>query len=191
MPISVDADSADYDGKTSMVMYRGLKLTQGDIGVQADTGHASNLDFENSVWHFSGNVIMDARNGHIESDTADLAFRGQQLQTARITGSPATFELERPGSDAVTHAEARELVYDFTKGVVEFSGDATITERGNRISSEYLVYNIEEQRIKAQSTGEGKVRIKYTPNESGERERKQNPPAEDEGRSPDHPAGHR
>lgn len=166
LPISVDADSADYDGKTSMLMYRGLKLTQGSIGVRADRGRASNLDFEDSIWHFSGNVVIDARRAHVECETADLRFEGHQLQTARITGSPATFELRRPESDVVTYAEAQNLFYDFTEGVVEFSGDAVITEGGNRIASEYLVYNIEEQRIKADAAGEGKVRIKYTPSES-------------------------
>lgn len=168
LPISVDADSADYDGKTSMLMYRGLKLTQGGIGVRADRGRASNLDFEDSIWHFSGNVVIDARQAHVKCETADLTFEGHQLQTARITGSPATFELRRPESDVVTYAEARNLFYDFTEGVIEFSGDAVITEGGNRIASEYLVYNIEEQRIKADAAGEGKVRIKYTPSEAGD-----------------------
>jgi len=163
LPISVDADAFDYDGKTSMLMYSGLKLTQGSIAVQADTARASSLDFEDSVWHFSGNVVIDGPQGHVECDSADVRFRDHQLQSARITGSPATFELRRPDSRADTRAQAQNLVYDFAEGVVEFSGNAVITEGGNRISSDYLVYNIAEQRIKAQSEGDGKVRIKYTP----------------------------
>jgi lipopolysaccharide export system protein LptA len=170
LPIQVDAESVDYDGKASMLMYRGLRLTQGNIAIQADRGRASSLDFQNSVWHFAGNVVIDVRNGHLESEAADLAFEIHKLQEAVVTGSPATFRMQRPGSDTVTYAEAGKLVYDFSKGVVEFSGNATITEGGNRISSEYLVYNIEEQRIKAQSGGEGdsKVKITYTPEDSAE-----------------------
>ncbi|HEX2139599.1 MAG TPA: LptA/OstA family protein [Woeseiaceae bacterium] len=165
LPISMDADSFDYDGKTSMLMYRGLRLTQGNIAVQADEGRASSLDFENSTWHLAGNVVIDVRNGHVESETADLTFRNHQLQTAVITGSPAIFRMQRPGRDVTTYAEAGRLVYDFSGGIVEFSESATITEGGNRISSDYLVYNIEEQRIKAQSGAEGdsKVKITYTP----------------------------
>lgn len=165
LPISLDADSTDYDGKSSMLMFRGLRLTQGRIGIEADEGRASKLDFEDSVWHFAGNVVIDTENGHIESATADLQFAGHQLRLATITGSPASFEMKRPGSDKVTYAEAGRLEYDFDAGVVEFSEQATITEGGNQISSNYLVYNINEQRIKAQSGGEGdsKVRITYTP----------------------------
>lgn len=165
LPISLDADSTDYDGKTSMLMFRGLRLTQGNIGVQADEGRASKLDFEDSVWRFSGNVVIDTENGHIECDTADLQFAGHLLRVATITGSPATFEMQRPDSDEITYAQAGRLQYDFGAGVVEFSEQAIITEAGNQISSNFLVYDIAKQRINAQSGGDGdpKVKITYTP----------------------------
>ncbi|MDX1498562.1 MAG: LptA/OstA family protein [Woeseiaceae bacterium] len=164
LPISLDAESTDYDGKSSMLMFRGLRLTQGRIGIEAEEGRASKLDFQDSVWHFEGNVVIDVEDGHIESDSADLAFSDHTLKLATITGSPATFELRRPGSDEVTYAEARKLSYDLDSGVVEFSGDAVITEGGNKIASSYLVYNIRERRIKAQSAaGDERVRITYTP----------------------------
>lgn len=165
LPVSLDADSTAYDGKSSMVMFRGLRLTQGRLGISADEGFASKMDFEDSTWHFEGNVIIDVEDGHIECDVADLAFAGYQLRTASIVGSPATFEMQRAGSDQPTYAEAGRLVYDFDKGIVEFSEEATITEGGNQISSSFLVYNIKEQRINATSAGDGdpKVRITYTP----------------------------
>ena len=165
LPISLDADSTDYDGKSAMLMFEGLRLTQGNIGVQADKGLASKLDFEDSVWQFSGNVVIDTESGHIECDDANLQFSGHQLTLASISGSPATFSLERSGAEGVTRAQAGRLDYDFTTGVVEFSGNAIITEGGNQISSDYLVYDIKAQRINAQSAGEGEPRVKiiYTP----------------------------
>ncbi len=165
LPISLDADSTDYDGKNSMLMFKGLRLTQGNMGIVADEGRATQLDFENSVWHFSGNVVIDVADGHMESDSADLQFSGYKLRIATIEGSPATFELQRPDNDQPTSAEARKVIYNFDEGVVEFSGDASISEGGNQISSTYLVYNIGEQRINASSGGNGdpKVRITYTP----------------------------
>jgi len=41
LPILLDADSTDYDGKSSMLMFRGLRLSQGSLGIQADEGRAS------------------------------------------------------------------------------------------------------------------------------------------------------
>ena len=165
LPISVESDSSSYDGKNSMLMFRGLRVTQGNIGIEADEGRASNLDFEDSVWQFSGNVVIEVENGHIECDKADLKFSNHQLTLATISGGPATFELTRPGSDQTTYAEAGKLRYDLMSGVIEFSENATITEGGNQISSNFLVYNIVEQRINAQGSpdGDGKVRITYTP----------------------------
>lgn len=167
LPISLDADSTDYDGKSSMLMFRGLKLSQGNIGIEANEGRASKLDFQDSVWRFSGRVIIDVENGHIEADAADLQFSDHQLKWATIEGTPATFELKRPGNDEVTYAEAARLKYNLETGIIEFSGEAKITESGNQISSSYLVYNIAEQRINAQSSGdESKVKITYTPSDA-------------------------
>jgi len=165
LPISLDADSTSYDGKSSMLMFRGLRLSQGNIGVEADIGRASKLDFQDSVWRFEGNVIIDIDDGHIECDSADLQFFDHQLHLATIYGSPATFELRQPNSDEVTYARAEKLSYDLVTGVIEFSGDATIIKGGNQISSSFLVYNIREQRINARSSGNGdeKVKIIYTP----------------------------
>lgn len=167
LPISLDADSTDYDGKSSMLMFRGLKLSQGTIGVQADEGRASKLDFQDSVWRFEGNVVIDVDNGHIECDVADLQFSDHRLRMAIISGSPATFELKRPDGGGSTYAEASNLRYDIDAGIIEFSGNASITEGGNQISSSFLVYNIKEQRINALSSGDGgsKVKITYTPQE--------------------------
>jgi lipopolysaccharide transport protein LptA len=165
LPISLDADSTNYDGKSSMMMFRGLRLSQGNIGIVADLGRASKLDFQDSVWKFEGNVVIDVEGGHIECDSADLQFIGHTLRVASIQGSPATFELKRPESDEVTYAEAGKLEYDLGTGIVKFSENAVITEGGNQISSSFLVYNIPEQRINAQSSGDGdgKVKITYTP----------------------------
>lgn len=165
LPISLDAESTDYDGKNLMLMFKGLRLSQGNIGIEADEGRASKLDFEDSVWRFTGNVIIDVENGHIECQTADLQFISHQLTEADIVGAPATFEMQREGSDETTYAEAGKLHYDLLAGTIEFSENATITEGGNKISSGFLVYNIQEQRINAQSSGDGENRVKiiYTP----------------------------
>ncbi len=192
LPMLLDADSTNYDGKSSMLMFSGLRLTQGNLGIAADEGRATKMDFEDSVWHFAGNVVIDVDSGHIESDSADMVFSGYQLEVATIVGSPATFRMVRPGTDQVTYAEAGRLKYDFNAGIVEFSGDATITEGGNQIASNYLVYNIREQRINASSGGAGdpKVRITYTPGKLDELlpndESTEAPPAEnvdDEGQT--------
>ena len=185
LPMDIDADNTTIDGKNSMIIFNGLRLTQGRISIQADEGRATRMELEDSTWHFSGNVIIDVGAGHIECDSAELLFDEFRLKRAIVTGSPAIYDLNRPGTDEVTHAESGRLDYHVDKGVIEFSDQATITEGGNQISSTVLIYNIAEQRINADSSGEedDRVRITYTPPEGIEAaldERGTDEPAETE-----------
>ena len=165
LPMDIDADNTTIDGKNSMIIFSGLRLTQGQVSIEADEGRATRMELEDSSWHFTGNVIIDIGAGRIQCDAAELFFDEFRLKQATVTGSPAIYDLKRPGTEEITHAESGRLFYDVDQGVIEFSGQATITEGGNQISSNMLVYNIAEQRINADSSGEedGRVRITYTP----------------------------
>jgi lipopolysaccharide transport protein LptA len=165
LPMDIDADNTTIDGKNSMIIFSGLRLTQGAVSIQADEGRATRMELEDSYWNFSGNVIIEVEGGRIECDEAELLFDEFRLKQAVVKGSPATYELQRLGSEETTYAEAGRLRYNVDTGVIEFSEQATITEGGNQISSNVLVYNIAEQRIDADSSGDedGRVRITYTP----------------------------
>ena len=165
LPLTIDSETMVFDGKTSTMIYTGLQFSQGQISIEADEGRATTREQENSTWQFLGNVVIDLNNGQIECGFAELQFNGSVLTVATVTGSPASFELTRSAADDVTYAEAGKLKYDVIQGIIEFSEQATITESGNEISSNFLVYNITERRINADSSGEGedRVRITYTP----------------------------
>ncbi|MBT8082449.1 MAG: hypothetical protein KJP08_09970 [Gammaproteobacteria bacterium] len=164
LPMDIDADNTAIDGRNDVIIFSGLRLTQGRVSIQADEGRARRMELEDSTWHFSGNVVIDVATGRIECDSAELLFDEFRLRRAIVTGSPAIYTLQRPDSDETTRAEAGRLAYDVDQGVIEFSEQATITEGGNQISSNVLVYNITEQRINADSNGDdGRVRITYTP----------------------------
>ena len=161
----INAENTTYDGRNSMIIFSGLRLTQGRIRIEADEGRATRMELEDATWSFAGNVSIDIGAGRIECDSAELRFDEFQLKQALVTGSPAVYDLQRPNSEDSTHAEAGRLNYDVAAGIIEFSDEATITEGGNQISSNVLVYNVAEQRISAEGSGEddGRVRITYTP----------------------------
>lgn len=165
LPWTIDSETMAFDGKTSTIIYTGLQFSQGDISIEADEGRATSREQANSTWQFSGNVLIDLNNGHIKCDSASLQFKGNVLSVATVAGNPATFKLLRETADDFTYAEAGKLNYDVREGIIEFSDNATITESGNEISSNFLVYNVLERRINADSSGTGddRVRIRYTP----------------------------
>ena len=156
LPMDINADNTSIDGKNSMIIFSGLTLTQGDVSIQADEGRATRMELEDASWNFTGNVIIKIGAGHIDCDTAELLFDDFLLRQAIV--------VERHDDKSFVF-EAGRLNYDVDAGVIEFSEQATIIEGGNQISSNMLVYNITEQRINADSTGEedDRVRITYTP----------------------------
>ena len=170
LPWTIDSETAVFDGKTSTTIYTGLRFSQGTTSIESDEGRATNGNEQNRTLQFSGNVVIVIDNGEIRCDTADLMFNGSVLSKAVVSGSPASFELRRPEADDVTSAEAGRLNYDVKNGIIEFSEQAKITEGGNVFSSNYIVYNILERRINADSSGsdEDRVRIIYTPTDSEE-----------------------
>jgi lipopolysaccharide transport protein LptA len=186
LQVVIDAESTAYDGNAGMLRFTGLKLTQGDISIESDDARSTGLDFESTTWHLVGNVVFDIDGSHIESGSADLTFEDFELQAATIAGSPATFEIRRAGADQPTFASARRLHYDVADGVIEFSGDASITEGGNRIAAETLAYNIRERRVNAVASGapDDRVKVTFTPpaSEAGTAGDK---PAESETTNPD------
>ena len=166
LPINIDAESTGYLADESVLTFTKLNLSQGGISISADRGEASKLDFENSTWKFEGNIRIILENGRIESDFAHLEFEGHQIKIARIQGSPAKLLIYREDQITRTSAIANRIDYDFQKSLIDFTGNVSIREGGNQISSEYLVYNIKNQSIQAQSDSKdnSKVKITYTPN---------------------------
>ncbi len=165
LPWDIFAETMDFDGRTSTYIYTGVQFSQGNISIQSDEGRATLNANTGGSWTFVGNVIIDVNDGRIESHSADLTFDGDVLVKAIVSGTPASFQLRRSGADDTTYAQAQNLTYDVQKGIIEFSGEAIITEAGNQISSNFLLYNIVERRISADSAGsaDDRVRMTYTP----------------------------
>ena len=166
LPINIDAESTGYIGDQSTLTFKKINISQGNISIYAGYGESSKLDFENSIWKFEGNIEIKIENGSINSDYAYIEFKKHRIKNVKIRGVPATLSMTREGKKTQTIAKANRIDYDFEKSLVDFSGNVSIEEDGNQISSDYLVYNLDNQSIQAQSDNKDdpKVKITYTPN---------------------------
>ena len=150
LPITIDAASASVDYKTNTLEYKQVVITQGPTRVQADRAHASGLNFANSRWTLDGNVRIDTEpHGNLRADQAVIEFRDNRISRATVTGTPANFEQERPGTQQVARGRANEIVYDVIEGTVRLSNDAWLSDGQNEISGPLLVYNISAQHVQA------------------------------------------
>lgn len=151
LPISLDADSSSLDRRTNQISFEGLRITQGALGIEADSAWATGLDFENSEWRFQGNVRITIESAIINSAQAELKFEANQLKTADLTGQPAIFRDLRTNAGEVIQGQAKHFTYDNAAGTIRMSEEARISEGPNEISGCDLIYDVMREKITASS----------------------------------------
>jgi len=164
-PINLEAASSDFDYRNNTLLFRRVKITQGQLVVEAQQANATGLEFVNSQWTLKGQVKITVPDGKLASDTATVSFKDNQIVSAQVIGTPAVFEqrLEKGGQLAQGHAESIE--YDVSNGTVRLAGDAWLSDGQSEIRGNTLVYDISRQRVAANpgETEPGGVRITITP----------------------------
>ena len=172
LPIVLDAESSSFDQKNGTIVFRGLHITQGELGIRADEAVASAVDFEGSEWSFSGNVRITVESASIEADTALLVFEDHALLTAELTGQPARFEDLSPTRPQPISGSANRLTFDNVDQVLRLSEGARLSEGSNEMTGCDLIYDLEQQQITSGSSecGEQVVITIVPPSDEAETE---------------------
>ena len=163
LPITIDADSSEFDYATSKLVFHGLRMNQGTLGIQADIAETDKLDFTNGLWIFTGNVIIEAENAKLFCDEAKLTFVNHQLITAELDGAPARFEQFNEASGQTNIGEANKILYKLDAGTLEFREDARFADGANEISGDLITYDIAAKHLTAGSGSSGPVKILIEP----------------------------
>jgi lipopolysaccharide transport protein LptA len=162
LPISVEADSSDFDYKNGVLVFTRVRITQGDARVEADRATATGLEFENSRWRFEGRVRIRAEGGSLASDSASVRFVNNEIQSAEVVGSPASFSQQRGEQRAEGRAE--RIDYALDTGRVRLSGGAWLSDGSNEITGSTLVYSMREERVVAEAGEQGGQPVRITIN---------------------------
>lgn len=193
-PISLDADSSEFDRDGGTLSFRNVRIRQGTLSIAANAASADDLDFADSSWEFTGNVRIDGEASRIRSDTAVLRFRDHRLLEAAVHGQPATFERDETEEFRAISGGADTIEYDVAGGKLTLTGNARIVDGKNEILGSTLLYELETEKLVASSdeNGDSRVQITVTPQtlgiaeeepETGESEQEDTPeePAVDSG----------
>ena len=157
--ISLDAQSSELDYKNNNLIFRKVRITQGNMSVAADQAQATGLDFENSHWVFRGNVRITMDDGELTSDDAAINFAKKALAKAVANGKPAAFEQRVAKTGKVAHGRADTIDYDARKGIVRLSKNAWLSDGQTEIRGESLKYDVLAQSIVAESAEQGSQRV--------------------------------
>jgi lipopolysaccharide transport protein LptA len=162
-PITIDADSSEFDYGADKLIFRGLRLDQGTLGIQADIAEAARLDFNEGTWTFSGNVVVESETATLYCDSARFTVADHQLTEAELTGTPARFEQFIKESGKVNSGEAEQITYYLDKNILRLSNDARFSDGTNEITSDLITYNLQEKHLSADSGNTGPVKILIEP----------------------------
>jgi lipopolysaccharide transport protein LptA len=157
--ILIEAQSSEMDLKNNNLIYRKVRLSQGNMSIVADVAQGTGVDFENGHWVFRGNVKITMDQGQLTSDEAEITFAKKLLSKAVVNGRPAAFEQPLVKSGKVAKGRADSIDYDVAKGVVHFSKNAWLSDGQNEIRGESLKYNVLAQNIVAEASEQGSQRV--------------------------------
>ena len=150
--VSLDADWSSFDRQSNTMVFRGLRVAQGDFTIEADDAVASDLDFAGSDWSFNGNVRIGLGTVSIESAQADVVFETHELLVVELQGDPAEFQdLNAERADAI-RGGATTLRYDSADRTLRMTGGAWLSEGPNEFTGCDLIYDIDEKRITSGSS---------------------------------------
>lgn len=163
MPITLDADSSEFDYDTSRLLFRGLRMSQGTLSIESDLAETDKLDFEDGLWIFTGNVRIDSGLTVLYCDQAELKFVDHGLRRADLTGNPARFEQPNEETGNITEGQARLIVYDVNTGRVKMTDEARFSDGGNEITGASITYDVVKRHVMADSDSSGPVKILIEP----------------------------
>lgn len=141
-PIQLDADTADIDNATGVSVYTGdVVLTQGNRTITGER------------------MVVHTRNG-------------RELDHIVVEGNPATWEQQPESGGEVIHGEAPRMEYH-AQGPerVKLLEGGRITQGRNTFTGETIEYNLETERMVAQSQGSSeRIRITLFPGDEDDNE---------------------
>ena len=182
-PIALDAESSEYDRNADRLLFRQVRITQGDLSIAADQAVAHDLDFAASTWEFTGHVELDGQGSRIRANSASVRFSNHRLVHATAAGAPATFERDASPELRALSGDAQVIDYDALESRLELRGGARLVDGANSFNGHKLVYLVEEDRLMASSNGaqDKQVSVVITPTTIEEARRRQDDDPQDEG----------
>ena len=150
--IVIDAESSSIDGQSNLVHFRGLKITQGNLSIEAGDALVTGVDFADREWTFSGGVRVVVDSAVLESDSAVFKFRAHQLERGEFVGDPASFT-DRKTREQPASGSAEKITFNNVARTLRLSENARIVKGSSEIVGCELLYDFDEERVTSGSSG--------------------------------------
>jgi lipopolysaccharide transport protein LptA len=170
VPIMIDADMSEFDYAGNRLLFHGLRLDQGELGVVAEVAETEELNFADGEWILTGEVVIETATAILWCDHAVLTFSNYELAEAELTGIPARFEQTTIETGQMNSGEGNKIIYTLTDGTLELIDEAYFSDGANRVSGDLITYDLRAQNLKAGAGDSGPVKILIeSPNQQKEK----------------------
>lgn len=114
-------------------------ISNNELTIEGD--RAVFMQTENSI-EYTGNVVAFMDGMRILGDRVLVEMSEDRVERITTNGQPANFEQDLQGPNRNTTASAETIVYLPTSGLLELSGEASLTQAGNEVRGALIRYNI-------------------------------------------------
>jgi lipopolysaccharide export system protein LptA len=155
-----------------------VDTTRGITRISADLAEANGQDLGNSEWVLTGHVQVFMPQGKLSADKATVQFVNKRIASMSAQGAPAEFEhgpdtagrtgaagdAGRAAHGAIESARghAREIDYDMERDLLKLNGDSWLSDGCNEINSQSIVYDIANQKVRADAAPGGDTQVRGT-----------------------------
>jgi lipopolysaccharide export system protein LptA len=115
---------------------------------------------------YKGNVDMVQGSLHIRADKVRIYTENEEVTKVVAIGLPAHYEQIHDAGQEPVHAYGEEIEYEAATKQLTLLRQAKLTQNKNHFNGDKIVYDITNQRIKANSVGDekpGRIRMVIQP----------------------------
>ena len=127
-------------------------------------GDDAEIDQANETIVYTGSVEVVQGTLRVLGDRMVVKVKGDQVERITTLGSPAKYSQELEDDQGEVQAHADAIVYHTAEERIYLNGQASLEQKGNKLSGESIRYDIVNGRVDA-STGDkpGRVRMQLDP----------------------------
>ena len=131
-----------------------------EISIESDKASLNKLQGE---LIYTGNVELTQGSLTIQADKVTLTRNQDGIQQLVALGKPARYEQLLSANADKTQASGETIIYNMINDELTLLTNAGLEKQGNVFAGEKIVYLIKEQRVKADSSKQERVRMVIQP----------------------------
>lgn len=128
------------------------------------TANSAKLDEKTGEAVYRGNVLVVQGTLRVNGDTLNLQVDNKgSLQTARTFGKPAHYQQKIDPAKGLVTAEADEIQFDNSTGVMTLIGNAVLRQDGATFNGPRITYSTLSKQVEASGDANQRVQLVFPP----------------------------